>query len=329
MLSMGDERIVLKTKDLSKRYPSLKRKDMFAVKDLSIEINKGEVFGFLGRNGAGKTTTIKMICGLLIPTSGGIWINGIEWKNPYSRRSLGYLPEQPYFYEYLTPKETVKFYCQLKGMNKRECEREWGRLSEMLDLKDISDIRIRNFSKGMRQKIGFAIALVGNPELLVLDEPMSGLDPIGRKHIRELIISLKNSGKTIFFSSHVLSDVEQLCDRVGVLTRGRLVAEGSIKEVLHQEIRSVDVVLRYLEEWLINEFSASAQLVHRWEDYVCFKFDSSEIANLMVKKALENSAKLVEFVPQKESLEEFFVRMQITEEEESKRGKLYYSKLEE
>lgn len=326
---MEDRGIVLKTENLSKRYPSLKRRDVYAVRDLSIEIKKGEVFGFLGRNGAGKTTTIKMICGLLIPTSGNVWINGIEGKNPESRKNLGYLPEQPYFYEYLTPKETVKFYCQLKGMSRKDSEKEWDRLSEILELREISDIRIRNFSKGMRQKIGFAIALVGDPEFLVLDEPMSGLDPIGRKHIRELIITLRNSGKTIFFSSHVLSDVEQLCDRVGVLTRGRLVAEGSIKDVLHQEIRGVDVTLKHLDESLIGEFSSSAQMTRRWEDYVYFKFESIETANVFVQKALNNSATLVEFVPQKESLEEFFVRMQIKEEEESKEGRLYYSKLEE
>jgi len=326
---MERREIVLKTEGLSKRYPSLKRKNIFAVKDLSIEIKKGEVFGFLGRNGAGKTTTIKMICGLLIPTSGKIWINGIEGSSPESRKSLGYLPEQPYFYEYLTPEETINFYCKLRGMGSKDFSKEWERLSEILELKEISKIRIRNFSKGMRQKIGFAIALVGDPEFLILDEPMSGLDPIGRRHIRELILSLRDSGKTIFFSSHVLSDVEQLCDRVGVLTRGRLVAMGDIKEVLSQEISSVDVVFKKCPEILINEFSNSGHLIRRWEDYVHFKFDNMEVANSAVHRALEEFAKLVEFAPQKESLEEFFVRMQIKEGEESKTGKLYYSKLEE
>ncbi len=321
--------IVLKTEALSKKYPSLKRKDVFAVKDLSLEIKRGEVFGFLGRNGAGKTTTIKMICGLLIPTSGKIWINGVESSSAETRKSLGYLPEQPYFYEYLTPKETVSFYCKLRGISGKEIKREWDRLSELLELREISGIRIRNFSKGMRQKIGFAIALVGDPEFLVLDEPMSGLDPIGRRHIRELILSLRDSGKTIFFSSHVLSDVEQLCDRVGVLTRGRLVATGEIKEVLSQEIKSVDVVFEQLPEPLANEFSYYGKLVRRWGDFIQFKFDDMDLANLSVRKALENSARLVEFTPQKESLEEFFVRMQIKEDEESKTGKLYYSKLEE
>ncbi len=321
---------ILRIQNLSKKYPGIYNKNYFAVKDLTLEIYRGEVFGFLGRNGAGKTTTIKMICGLLIPTSGKAYINGIETSNPQARKALGYLPEQPYFYEYLTPRETIDFYGKLKGMNSKEREQEWLRLSELLDLKEIGDIRLKNFSKGMRQKIGFAIALVGNPNFLILDEPMSGLDPVGRKHIRELIQQQQELGKTIFFSSHVLSDVEQLCDRVGVLSRGKLVAIGHIREVLQQEIRKVDVTLKDVDDALLSLLQQRGNLLRRWEQYVQFQFENITTANQVVAECLQKGATIVEFTPQKETLEDYFMRIQVTQDaQEKKRDEIYYSRVEE
>lgn len=320
---------ILKTIELTKKYSSVSTKGYYAVQNLSFEVNRGEVFGFLGRNGAGKTTTIKMICGLLLPTSGKAYINGIETVDPYSRKNLGYLPEQPYFYEYLTPQETIHFYCRLKGLDSKEREQEWFRLSELLDLKPIADIRLKNFSKGMRQKIGFAIALVGNPDLLILDEPMSGLDPVGRKHIRELIQQQKELGKTIFFSSHVLSDVELLCDRVGVLSRGKLVAMGHIKEVLRQDIRQVEVVLKDVDTSQISFLQQKGTLLRAWEDYVQFQFDNISIANQAIAQCIQKGAMVIEFTPQKETLEDYFMRMQIVEDKQKKKEEIYYSRVEE
>ncbi len=321
---------ILRIQNLSKKYPGIYNKNYFAVKDLTLEIYRGEVFGFLGRNGAGKTTTIKMICGLLIPNSGKAYINGIETSNPQARKALGYLPEQPYFYEYLTPRETIDFYGKLKGMNSKEREQEWLRLSELLDLKEIGDIRLKNFSKGMRQKIGFAIALVGNPNFLILDEPMSELHPVGRKHIRELIQQQQELGKTIFFSSHVLSDVEQLCDRVGVLSRGKLVAIGHIREVLQQEIRKVDVTLKDVDDALFSLLQQRGNLLRRWEQYVQFQFENITTANQVVAECLQKGATIVEFTPQKETLEDYFMRIQVTQDaQEKKRDEIYYSRVEE
>ncbi|HOK08324.1 MAG TPA: ABC transporter ATP-binding protein [Candidatus Hydrogenedens sp.] len=321
--------VILKTVNLTKKYSGLTPDRIHAVKDLTLEIKKGEVFGFLGRNGAGKTTTIKMICGLLLPTSGEVYINNVEATNPEARRTLGYLPEQPYFYEYLTPRETIDFYGRLKGMTSKERHEEWLRLEELLQLKTISDIRLKNFSKGMRQKIGFAIALVGNPDLLILDEPMSGLDPVGRKHIRELIQQQREFGKTIFFSSHVLSDVEQLCDRVGVLSRGKLVASGNIRDVLQQEIRKVEVVFKSAPTHVISELEYQGILLRKWEDYTHFQFENLQIANDAVFKCISAGGHLVELSPQKETLEDFFIRMQIKEEQQEKRKEIYYSRVEE
>jgi len=320
---------ILKTVRLTKKYSGLSTKEYYAVNDLSCEIYKGEVFGFLGRNGAGKTTTIKMICGLLIPTSGKVYINGIETIDPNSRKNLGYLPEQPYFYEYLTPRETIEFYCRLKGIDAKERQKEWLRLSELLDLKPIADIRLKNFSKGMRQKIGFAIALVGNPDFLILDEPMSGLDPVGRKHIRELIQQQKEMGKTIFFSSHVLSDVEQLCDRVGVLSRGKLVAIGHVREVLQQDIRQVEVVFKNLDTALIPSLQQKGTLTRTWEDYFQFRFENISIANQVITECLQKGAVIIECSPQRETLEDYFMRMQIVEDSQIKKNDIYYSRVEE
>ncbi len=320
---------VLKTTALTKKYSGLSGTRKFAIEDLSLEVKKGEIFGFLGQNGAGKTTTIKIICGLLIPTSGEVYINDIEATNPISRKSLGYLPEQPYFYEYLTPRETINFYGQLKGMPSKERQQEWLRLAEILDLQPIADIRLKNFSKGMRQKIGFAIALVGNPDLLILDEPMSGLDPVGRKHIRELIQQQRELGKTIFFSSHVLSDVEQLCDRVGVLSSGKLVAIGHIKEILQQDVKRVEVVFKDLNELSIQSLQQKGSLIRNWEDYTHFQFEDLATANQAITEALQKGGLLIELAPQKETLEDFFIRMQIKEDSQGKKEKIYYSQVEE
>ncbi len=320
---------ILKTLNLTKKYSGFSTKGYYAVDNISFEINRGEVFGFLGRNGAGKTTTIKMICGLLIPTSGKAYINNIETINPLSRKKLGYLPEQPYFYEYLTPRETIDFYCKLKGINSRERKQEWLRLSELLDLKVIGDIRLKNFSKGMRQKIGFAIALVGNPDFLILDEPMSGLDPVGRKHIRELIHQQKELGKTIFFSSHVLSDVEQLCDRVGILSKGKLIAIGHIQEILQQDIQQVEVIIKDLDISQTASLQQKGILIRKWANYVHFRFENILTANQAVAECLQKGATVIEVTPQKETLEDYFMRMQIVEDNQRKKDDIYYSRVEE
>lgn len=222
----------IRTESLSKVYKGIGKRTVHSLTELNLTVGEGEVFGFLGRNGAGKTTTIKILCSLLKPAGGTAYIFGENARNRATRRLLGYLPEQPYFYEYLTPKETLDFYGRLRGMSAAERARDWDRLSELLELKEIAEDRIKGFSKGMRQRVGFAMALVGDPPLLILDEPMSGLDPLGRRMIREIIQHQHDLGKTIFFSSHVLSDVEQLCDRVGILVKGRLTKQGRIDELL-------------------------------------------------------------------------------------------------
>jgi ABC-2 type transport system ATP-binding protein len=203
-----------------------------AVRGVSFAARRGEIFGLLGPNGAGKTTTLKILMGLIAADAGTVRIMGRDGRRPASRRRVGFLPENPYFHEYLTPREILEFYGRLLGLGTAEIRRQRDELIEMVGLADAARRPLRKFSKGMLQRIGLAQAMLGEPELLVLDEPMSGLDPLGRKLVSDLIEQRHRAGVTIVFSSHILSDVERLCDRVVILDRGRKVADGTLDELV-------------------------------------------------------------------------------------------------
>jgi ABC-2 type transport system ATP-binding protein len=231
-------------------------------------------------------------------------------RTPQARRLLGYLPEQPYFYEYLTPRETIDFYGKLQKLSPAERDKQWDKLSELLDLRDIAEQRIKGFSKGMRQRIGFAVALVGDPPLLILDEPMSGLDPIGRRMIRDLIMRCRDEKKTIFFSSHVMGDVEQICDRVSILVKGRLTHRGRIDELLAQNIKAVEVIAADLNDAVRAELAGLAESHRCLDEQDIFTFKDQPTANEAVRRIHGQSGRLVEFSPVRESLEDFFLRQQ-------------------
>lgn len=289
---------------LSKVYPrALGGKGGPSLDRLDLEVGENEVFGFIGRNGAGKTTTIKLICSLLSPTAGTVEVLGRNTRDPGARRAIGYLPENPYYYEYLTPVETLDFYGQLQGIGMAGRRREWQQLSELLDLRDIARQRVREFSKGMRQRLAFAVALVGNPRVLILDEPMSGLDPMGRRATRELILRLRDEKKTIFFSSHVLSDVEQVCDRVGILVRGRLNACGRLDELLTRQVRYVEVIAD-------GPVGTDVVPVRVSEAGSHFHVPDLEAANALVAGIQKAGGRLMEFNPIRESLEDYFMQRQ-------------------
>lgn len=300
----------IQTQDLTKSYwnrflwPSKP-----TVRSLNLSVEPGEIFGFLGKNGAGKTTTIKILCGLLRPSSGRAWIFGRDLRERSTRKLFGYLPENPYFYEYLTPRETLDFYGRLEGLSRDARRREWDELSEMLDLRQIENQRVREFSKGMRQRLGFAVALAGDPELLILDEPMTGLDPLGRRAIRELILLMRERGKTIFFSSHVLGDVEQICDRVGILQAGRLIKEARIEDLLSRQVRRVEVIATGLGPETLAALGEDAAQSRQTEDGAHFFFDDPGHADAAVRRIHAGGGRLVEFSPVKESLEDYFVRV--------------------
>jgi ABC-2 type transport system ATP-binding protein len=209
--------------------------------DLDLEVRRGEVFGYLGPNGAGKTTTLKILCGLLKASRGGAWLMGEPVTQVTSRRRLGFLPEQPYFYDYLTGPEYLELVGRLSGLTGQEASRaarEWlGRVG----LGERSRLRLRKYSKGMLQRLGLAAALVHAPDLLILDEPMSGLDPFGRRDVRELILEQRERGTTVLFSSHILPDVELLCDRVGIVLAGQLTRVATVRELVHQGRHRVEI----------------------------------------------------------------------------------------
>lgn len=210
---------------LTKEYGEAKVLD-----NLNLEVKKGEVLGFLGPNGAGKTTTLKTIVGLVHPTSGEITIDNLSSRNLLSHKRIGYMPEDPYFYEYLTGKEFLIFVAELQQVKRAEAKSEADRLMKLVGLGNAEKKRIREYSKGMRQRLGIAQTLVGNPEILLLDEPLDGLDPIGRLEIKEILLDLKKQGKTILISSHILADIEELCDRIIIIHDGKIIKAGPVAE---------------------------------------------------------------------------------------------------
>jgi len=211
------------------------------VEDLDLEVRRGEVMGYLGRNGAGKTTTLKLLTGLHKPTRGGAWIFGESVETVTSRQRLGFLPEQPYFYDYLTGRETLEFAARLNGLGAAEARtsaRHWlGRVG----IADAENRRVRRYSKGMLQRLGLAAALIHEPDLLILDEPMSGLDPLGRRDVRDLLLEQRARGVTVLFSSHILPDVETLCDRVAIVHAGRLVRVEHVGEMSGLRSQRVEI----------------------------------------------------------------------------------------
>src|SRR5437868_12260798 len=221
---------------------SWRRKQKVALKPLNLEIRSGEVFGFLGPNGAGKTTTLKLLMSLIFPTGGRAHILGLDWRDPSTRIHIGFLPEQPYFYDHLTPVELLDYYGRLSGVSPADRRTRIPRLLERVGIADQSQVQLRKFSKGMLQRVGIAQAVLHEPEIVFLDEPMSGLDPIGRREIREFIQSLNREGKTVFFSTHILSDAQALCDRVAVLNRGELRGVGVIADLVSQSHSQSEVV---------------------------------------------------------------------------------------
>jgi len=224
---------ILEVSDLFKTFRvGFFRRRVDAVRGVSFEVREGEIFGLLGPNGAGKTTTLKVMMGLISPTGGAVRIMGRPCSEPSARADVGFLPENPYFHEYLTPRELLDFYGRLGGLAAPKLQRRRDALIEQVGLAEAANRPLKKFSKGMLQRIGLAQALIGEPKLLVLDEPMSGLDPIGRKFVADLIADLNRRGTTILFSSHILSDVERLCHRVVILNRGVVVAEGRLADLV-------------------------------------------------------------------------------------------------
>jgi ABC-2 type transport system ATP-binding protein len=213
-----------------------------ALSPLHLAVEEGEIFGFLGPNGAGKTTTLKMLMGLIFPTAGSARILGKEWTDPEVKAQIGFLPEQPYFYDHLTAHELLNYFAQLSGVPGKDRSRRVEATLARVGLPDVKGVQLRKFSKGMLQRVGIAQAILHDPKLVVFDEPMSGLDPMGRREVRDLMEQLKHEGKTVFFSTHILSDAEALCDRVAIIHKGELRGIGAIEDLTSSVQGKVEVI---------------------------------------------------------------------------------------
>lgn len=234
----------LSIENLRVEYPSrdLGEVTKVAVSGLTLRVGQGEVFGFLGPNGAGKTSTMNVLLGFVPPTSGTARIFGVDVREPIARQRIGYLPEQTYYYKFLTAEELLRFYAGIFGIPKAETEARIDAVLKLVELDHARKRQIKTYSKGMQQRAGLAQALINNPDLLILDEPTSGLDPIGRMKVREIIQRLKSEGKTVFFSSHELGEVETVCDRVAILHQGELKTEGRVNDLLKEHAANLEQV---------------------------------------------------------------------------------------
>lgn len=223
----------VRIENLTKIFPvPLRRQRVTAVRDLSFEVRPGEVYGLLGPNGSGKSTTLKILLGLVTPNQGRAMIFGQDSRDYHSRRDVGFLPENPYFYKFLTAAETLRFYGKVCGMGGTILNKRIDELIHLVGLEDARDRRIGGFSKGMLQRIGLAQALIQDPRLVVLDEPTAGVDPAGSHQIRDLILDLKKRGKTVLLTSHLLEQVQEICDRVGIMARGEMIREGALADLV-------------------------------------------------------------------------------------------------
>ncbi len=299
---------ILTVKDLSKTFHiGFFRKKVPAVRGVSFEVRPGEIFGLLGPNGAGKTTSIKCILRLIHPDSGEIRIFGKPPGDREAVKRVGYMPENPYIYQYLKPMEFLDLCGRLVGMDKDARTRRAEALLAQVGLAHAIDRPIGKFSKGMMQRVGLAQALLHDPELLVLDEPMSGLDPIGRKQVRDLLLEQRARGKTLIFTSHILSDVEMLCDRVTILQHGEVTAAGSMDALLHRGDRRFELQLADVSAALRAELTKLGK-VHEHGGSLVVTLAGQSSVEPALRVALEGGATVESMVPHRETLEDYFVR---------------------
>ncbi len=298
----------IQTQSLRKVYKLGRRKGTRTALDaLTIDVPEGVVFGFLGPNGAGKTTTIKMLLDFMRPTSGSATIFGRPTTQASTRRAVGYLPEQPYFHKFLRPMEVVSMHAALAGVDRREIRRQALGALERTGIAEYADTPIGKLSKGLTQRVGIAQAIVGDPKLLILDEPTSGLDPIGRRHARDLILELRNEGRTVFLSSHLLSEVESTCDTIAVLKRGKLVAYGTPDEVRGGDQR-VTIQVSALDKQTKESLRFAGGDVEERATGVIVSAQPDRVYEVM--RALENAhASIIRIQTERESLEEAFLRL--------------------
>jgi ABC-2 type transport system ATP-binding protein len=278
-----------------------------ALDGLSLEVAAGEVFGFLGPNGAGKTTTLKLLMHLIRPTSGSARILGKPVGDVSMRRRIGYLPENPYFYDYLTAEELLVYTGRLLGIRQPALSRKVAAMLELVGLACAARTQLRKYSKGMVQRVGIAQAILNEPEVVFLDEPMSGLDPLGRREVRDIVTGLRRRGVTVFFSSHILPDVEALCDRVAIMHQGRLREVGSLHAILNVQIEAHEIILGKLSPGLGERLRNVCEEVTAIGDRLQLRARGSRQVEAVVSFAVAEGAELVSVNPLRPSLEDYFL----------------------
>lgn len=300
---------ILRIQNLSKEYSTgFFGRKFRALNNLNLEVEEGEIFGFLGPNGAGKTTTIKILLRIIFPTSGTAWLLDKELGDMAELYKIGYMPENPYFYRFLTGTEFLMFYARLIGLPYEDAQKKSARLLDVVGLSQAKKTRVGEYSKGMVTRVGLAQSLITDPTLLLLDEPMSGLDPIGRREIRDLIVQLKEQKKTIFFCSHILADVEMLCDRVAILNKGELIKLGTVQELLSAGVSHYIVSLDNIPAACLNDLQAMSIAYQDISGIHHFTASNREDAQKIAEQALANRARLIEMRPERGTLEDYFVR---------------------
>jgi ABC-2 type transport system ATP-binding protein len=290
-----------------------KKTSRTALKSLHLNVTQGETFGFLGPNGAGKTTTLKLLMGIIFPTSGTATILGRDIGDSEVKRKVGFLPEQPYFYDYLSAPELLDYYARLSGVPADDRQKRIGELLERVGLRDVGNKQLRKFSKGMLQRVGIAQAIIHDPEIVFLDEPMSGLDPVGRHDVRELIQQLKDQGKTIFFSTHILSDAEALCDRVGIIHKGELRGVGVVNDFRSGVADKTEVI--WLGAGALASVTDLVSDTHITGDTVRGTVQSADLDRLL-EKLRQQRARLISVTPINRTLEDYFLSQTREKEEE-------------
>ncbi len=301
---------ILEVRDLRKSFRSaLSREPVQALAGVTFHVARGECFGCLGQNGAGKTTTLKVLTGQIAADSGQALILGQPGSQPSARRNLGYLPENPYFHEHLTPREGLRLFGRLSGMKRGDIERRTPELLERVGLADAADRRVRGFSKGMRQRYGLATTLLAEPEILLLDEPLTGLDPTGRQLVKEILHEEHRAGRTVVMCSHVLSDVQELCDRVVVLHQGSVVRQGAIDDLLDHDARAFEISARQVPPEIATRIKQQADKYHEGDSLLRAVLPGTEAGPDFAVEITQGGGKVLSLVPERESLEEWFVRL--------------------
>jgi ABC-2 type transport system ATP-binding protein len=296
---------VLELRDVRKSFKlGFIPKTKEVLKGVSFDVAEGEIFGYLGPNGAGKTSTIKCVLGLIFPDAGTISLFGRPPLDPKSKEKLGFLPENPYFYDYLTAREFLDFYAQLFGVAKGERIERIARLLKLVDMERASDLPLRKFSRGMLQRVGLAQALINEPTFVILDEPLGGLDPLGRKEIRDIILSLRDSGKTVLFTSHILQDIEMICDRVAIIVGGRIHNQGRLADLVSEKILFTEITVSGLAATDLTDFG---ECVSVRDGRALVKVYAEDKVQGVLDLVRERQGRVHVLIPRAQTLEDLFV----------------------